>query len=109
MRTIFALAALPFFCLLGFAIILVVVIYLAVRNFRSNTTSISSSNPVAKDANTTDNPRSDSRWERADLSSSQTQISAKSKSKPCPACGGENPIGASQCEFCRSNLSDKLN
>jgi len=103
LRTVFALAALPLFCLLGFAIILVVIVYLVIRNLRSSSTSISSSNPEAKKTDT-DNSSNESRWARADLSSSQPQISTKPKGKPCPACGGENPIGAGICEFCGSKL-----
>jgi ribosomal protein L40E len=103
LRTIFALAALPLFCLLGFAIILVVIVYLVVRNIRSSATSISSSSPDAKNTDA-DNSGNDSRWARADLSPSHTQVSTKLKGKPCPACGGENPIGAGQCEFCGSKL-----
>ncbi len=103
MRTIFALAALPLFCLLGFAIILVVIVYLVVRNLRSSSTSISSSSPEAKKTDE-DNSSNESRWARADLSSPHTQISTKPKGKPCSACGGENPIGAGTCEFCGSKL-----
>ena len=103
MRTIFALAALPLFCLLGFAIILVVIVYLVVRNLRLSSTSISSSSPEAKKTDA-DNPSKESRWARTDLSSSPTQISTESKGKPCPACGGENPISAGKCEFCGSKF-----
>ena len=103
MRTIFALAALPLFCLLGFAIILIVIVYLVVRNIRSSSTSISSLSP---EANKTDaeNENKDTRWARVDPSSSPTQISNEPKVKPCPACGGENPIGANKCKFCGSKL-----
>ena len=103
MKTIFTLVALPLFCLLGFAIILVVIVYLVVRNLRSSSTSIASSNP---ETNKTDADKSsnESRWARADLSSPQTQISTKPKGEPCPACGGENPIGAGTCGFCGSKL-----
>ena len=103
MRTIFALAALPLFCLLGFAIILVIIVYLVIRNFRSSSTSNSSSSPDVRNTEE-DNSSNDTRWARADLSSAQTQIPTKPKGKPCPACGGENPIGAGKCEFCGSKL-----
>lgn len=104
MRTIFALAALPLFCLLGFAIILVIIVYLVVRNLRSSSTSFSSSSPEEKKTDA-DNSSNESRRARADLSSFHTQISTKPKGKPCPACGGENPIGTGKCEFCGSKLN----
>ena len=103
MRTIFVLAALPLLCLLGFAIILVVIVYLVVRNLRSSSNSISSLSPEEKKTDT-NNSSNESRWARADLSSSQPQVSTKPKGKPCPDCGGENPIGAGICEFCGSKL-----
>lgn len=103
MRTIFALAALPLFCLLGFAIILVVLIYVVVRNLRSSSTSISSLRPETKKPNA-DNNENDSRWAVSDLSSSKPHESPKSKGKPCPACGAVNPVGEIKCEYCGAKL-----
>ena len=103
MRTIFALAAVPLICLLGFAILLSVIVYLVVRNIRLHSTLISSISPEVKKTDA-DNSSQDSGWSHADLSSSTAQVSAKPKGKPCPACGAENPNGASQCEFCGSKL-----
>jgi hypothetical protein len=103
LRTIFALAAVPLICLLGFAILLIMSVYLVVRSIRSRSTSISSISLEAKKTDV-DNTGHDSDRTHADLPFSPTQISAKSKGKSCPACGAENPNGASQCEYCGSKL-----
>jgi hypothetical protein len=101
--TIFALAALPLFCLLGFAIILVVIIYLLVRNLRSSSKLFSSSSADLEKRN--DGSSSiDSRWSSPDLSTTQPPVSTQPKDEPCPACGGENPIGAGKCTYCGAKL-----
>ena len=103
MGTIFALAALPLFCLLGFAIILVVIIYLLVRNLRSGSKLFSSISAEVKKANES-STSIDSRWSDSDLSASQPTVSTQPKGEPCPACGGENPIGAGKCAYCGAKL-----
>jgi hypothetical protein len=101
--TIFALAALPLFCLLGFAIILVVIIYLLVRKLRSSSNLFSSSNADGKKP-TEGSSSIDSRWSASELSTPHSSDSTQPKGEPCPACGGENPINAGKCEYCGAKL-----
>jgi hypothetical protein len=89
--------------MLGFAIILVVIVYLVVRNLRSSSNLISSLSPVEKNTDA-DNSSNESRWVHADQSSPLAHVSIDSKGKPCPACGGENPNSAGKCDFCGSKL-----
>jgi hypothetical protein len=101
--TIFALAALPLSCLLGFAIILVVMIYLLVRNLRLSSNLFSSSNEDVKKTSKSSSSI-DSRWSGSDHSTSQPPVSTQPKGEPCPACGGENPIDAGKCAYCGAKL-----
>jgi hypothetical protein len=103
LSTFSALAALSLFCLLGFVIILVIVIYLLVRYLRSSSNLFSSISAEVKKANE-GTSSIDSRWSDSDLSTSQPTVSTQLKSESCPACGGENPIGAGKCAYCGAKL-----
>jgi len=44
------------------------------------------------------------RWARGDLKAAPEALRPEVTMIPCPACGGENPTGASSCAFCGRKL-----
>lgn len=50
-------------------------------------------------ADSSENIEVDSRWAHADLAEIG-QPNAVIKMAACPACGGENPVGAIACAYC---------
>lgn len=47
----------------------------------------------------------DTRWARGDLKAAPEPPKVGVVMEPCPACGGENPRGASTCGFCGRKLN----
>ena len=46
----------------------------------------------------------DTRWAQGDLKGKPNLPTMEVVTDPCPACGGENPRGATVCEFCGRKL-----
>ena len=44
------------------------------------------------------------RWARADLKGESSPGAVKMQLEPCPECGGENPVGSVECQFCGRKL-----
>jgi ribosomal protein L40E len=92
MRTFIAFAALPVFCILGIAITLIVIVYLVFRNL--NLRNSLNSDFDARIGAETKNSQTDAK----------PFISSNLDSKPCPACGADNPITAVKCDYCGAKL-----
>jgi hypothetical protein len=96
MQTIFTLAILPLFCLLGFIILLVVIIYLVFRNLHSKNISTIFSSPEINANGQKEIPMADG--------DAISKMNRTITTKNCPACGAENGANANKCDYCGAKL-----
>jgi hypothetical protein len=105
MRTIPALILGAALCL-GLIILTIVLIFFALRR-GTRVISQGLKERVDKEEPKTDisEPVSaNTRWARGDLKAVTEPPKVEIILEPCPACGGENPKGASVCAFCGRKL-----
>lgn len=89
---------------LGVLILTAILIILALRR-GSQTISRNLKDNVSEEQGTPDKPASDdNRWARGDMKANLEPAAKAEIMVPCPACGGENHMGASACSFCGRKL-----
>ena len=87
----------PIICL-GVVVLTSFVIFLAVRR---GTQAVRQC--VQDEADTDASSQADSRWSRTDLAE-RNQPEDVIEKAACPACGGENLLGAAACTYCGRKL-----
>ncbi len=88
---------------LGLVILTVVLILLVLRR-GSRVISQTLKENDEQAANPSEPVSANTRWARGDMKAAPKPPKVEIVMEPCPACGGENPKGASVCAFCGRKL-----
>lgn len=98
----------PIFLVVGAALCLGAVIltaFLIILALRRGSRAISQGvQKLGEETQSQSSAATDTRWAQGDLKGGPNLSTMELITDSCPACGGENPRGASTCGFCGRNL-----